>query len=827
MRRWCRPGSRLALVLGAVALPLLAARGSAQAPAGEPVVPEKAGKEFHALRITGAPPVVDGVLDDDVWTRAEAIDDFVQNEPDNMAPPRDRTVVQIAYDDRTLYAAVRCFTKDPSLVTTGLGRRDNLPPSDLIRMSFDTRHDHQNAVVFETNPSGMQNDYLFYEDTRQSPDFDAVWNVRTTIAADGWFAEYAIPFSQLRFTVRPGERTVWGFNLRRDHYRAGGYDRWVPTPRGAAGFVSRFGHLVFEQTMAPPRRIEILPVALARAERPAEGALTGSGQFGLDARLGLGTSATLSATLNPDFGQVEQDPAVLNLTVFENFFPERRPFFVEDSRMFVPPFPVFLPFHSRRIGRAPGRLALRDGDVEISRPEQTTILGAAKVTGRKDRWVYGGITALTAPEYAVVDAPVTSASGETVMHRTERLVEARTLYGVGRLRRDSRNGQSNVGLMATSVVRDGDADAFTGAADFSWRWASNKAQWTGLALGTYAPVDGRQQSGLAAVSNLSYDAKHIGLFSHVDRVTPTFRNSDLGFLGARVDRTNVNVSVSVRQPDPRGIFRSQGVFLFGQRSWNQDRLVFDSGLSGGIDLVFRNFSGLFVQAGHDFRRLDDLDSRGGPPIVKPGGWQTFLGLRSDSRKTWQVFLNNNLRTDEAGTNMRSTNLTLRVQPTGRLQVSVAGSYDRGHDAAQWIENTDATGDGETDHVYGRLERHVVSLTGRGTFAFTRDMTLEAYLQPFVAVGDYTDIRRLARPSSFDFAPVTLADNPDFNTKSLRSNVVFRWEYKRGSTFYAVWNLSAADEARPGVFSAGRDLADAFRGRGTHVFILKLTYWLGL
>ena len=175
----------------------------AQPSAQEPIVPEKAGKDFHALRITGTPPRIDGLLDDEVWTRAQAIDDMVQNEPDNMAPPRDGTTVQVAYTDRMLYVAVRCRT-DVVPLTTGLGRRDNLPPSDLIRLSFDPRHDHQNAYVFETNPSGMQSDYLFYDDTRQSPDYDAVWDVRTRVEADHWTAEYAIPFSQLRFAVVPG-----------------------------------------------------------------------------------------------------------------------------------------------------------------------------------------------------------------------------------------------------------------------------------------------------------------------------------------------------------------------------------------------------------------------------------------------------------------------------------------------------------------------------------------------------------------------------------------------------------------------------------------------
>ena len=223
-----------------------------------------------------------------------------------MEPPRDRTTVQIAYDDRALYVAVRCYAKNSSQITAGLGRRDNPPPSDLIRMSFDPRHDHQNAYVFEVNPSGVQNDYIFYDDTRQSPHYDAVWEVGTSITSEAWFAEYRIPFSQMRFTVRPGERSVWGFNLRRDIYKTGEYYRWVATPRGAAGFVSRFGHLIFDDDLAPPRRVEVLPVSLARLEHATSSSTEASGAAGVDLRVGLGTAATLSATINPDFAQVEQ-----------------------------------------------------------------------------------------------------------------------------------------------------------------------------------------------------------------------------------------------------------------------------------------------------------------------------------------------------------------------------------------------------------------------------------------------------------------------------------------------------------------------------------------
>lgn len=804
-----------------------AAQSPAAATESEPAVPEKAGKDLHAYRIRGASPRLDGVLDDDVWKLAQAIDDFVQNEPDNMAPPRGRTVVQAAYDERTLYVAVRCFMKDASQIGAGLGRRDSPPPSDRIMVGLDPRHDHQNGFIFEANPSGVQSDYMFVDDTRMNRDFDAVWEVRTRIAHDGWYAEYAIPFSQLRFTVRPGEKVVWGLNVRRDYLKAGGFDLWVPIPRGAAGQVSRFGHLIFDEPLSPPRRIELLPVVLGRREMAPTSAADHSAQVGLDVRVGLGTSTTLSATLNPDFGQVEQDASVLNLSIFETFYPEKRPFFLEDSRIFDTGFPQFRPFHSRRIGRSPGRLALKSGDTVIERPDQTTILGAAKLTGRRNRWVYGGLGAITAPEYALVEPGRTDAAPAGAPTRLERLIEPRTLYSVGRVRRDSRNGQSNLGAIATAVVRDGDADAFTGGPDFALRWDRNRGSLTGMLLGTDAPFGSVRRQGLAAASNFGYFRKHAGVSAHYDYVSPSFRNADIGFLGGRVNKTNVNYGVNVGQPDPRGPFRSVFAFAGSSQSWNNERVFFDKAFWTGGNVQFRNFSTVFFQVIRQLARLDDLDTRGGPPILRPAILGLFGGFNSDSRKTWRLSLSASRFRDAAGGSEGNIEPSAQLQISGRLQASLSGSFQWGREAAQWIANTDATGDGVTDYVYGRLERHVVSLTGRATYAFSRDMTLEAYLQPFVAVGDYTDIRRLARPRTFEFEPVTLSTNPDFNTKSLRSNIVFRWEYKRGSTLFVVWNTSTLDAARPGVFAAGRDLRDAFAAPGTHVLLVKLNYWMGL
>lgn len=814
----------LVVVAVTVSVPVLAQPAvRTSAVRGEPSVPEKDGKEIQAYYVGETPPRIDGKLDDEIWQKAQAIEDMVQNDPDNMKPPTERTVVKIAYDNRSVYVGVINYMQDPLKITTALGRRDTSPRSDSIKITFDPRHDHLTAYTFDANPLGVQGDMTWFDDNRSSTDYDAVWDVKTQIQSDGWTAEFRIPFSQLRFTITPGQPVVWGFNVRRDIVHNAEMIRWVATPRGAQGFVSRFGHLTFAKPPAAPRRLEVQPFTLARQQH-----LTGSGSDqrlsgGLDFRMGLGTATTLSASVNPDFGQIEQDPAVLNLSVFETFFPEKRPFFVEDSRTLVATCCTAVPmFHSRRIGQRPGRFAVPSGETVLERPDATTILGATKVTGKANGWTYGGLTALTNHEYA----RVRTSDGQ----EAERLIEPMTSYNVGRIQKDIFGGSSNVGGLGTAVLRDGDVDAYTGSVDYSLRWSMNKYTWNGQWTGTRSAVSRVMKDGFGGVTNFNYSSKHVGVFSHYDYFNSTFKNSDLGFLFGRNNRTQINGGVSLSQPDPgkllpflRSINWNTGGFV----SFNNDNLKLGENYFSGVNGQFLNYWNFFVGTGRSRDSFDDLDTRGGPPIVVPGAWFVDSFVGSDSRKRVRVNVDGHFSGTRVGGYNRSVNLNLNVEPKPQVQASISTGYTRGHDAAQWIRNADVTGDGVTDHVYGELDRHVVNVTARGTYAFTRDMTLECYLQPFVAVGDYTNFRRLARARSFDFDPVAISDNPDFNSKSYRSNVVFRWEYRRGSTLYLVWNTSNGDASRSGEFSAFRDLRTGFGAAGTQVLMVKLNYWLGL
>ncbi len=249
-------------------------------------------------------------------------------------------------------------------------------------------------------------------------------------------------------------------------------------------------------------------------------------------------------------------------------------------------------------------------------------------------------------------------------------------------------------------------------------------------------------------------------------------------------------------------------------------------VGGGGFFELRNFWSGGAGVFHGFQSLDDLDTRGGPPILSPAGSNSFFFFESDSRKTWRISAGSNINWNDVGGYSYSFGPGVTLQPSTRLQASISTNLELGRTDAQWIENQDADGDGNDDtYVYGTLNRHVVDMTFRATYAIQRDLTLQVFLQPFVAVGDYFNIRQLAEPRSYKFVPATVSEDPDFNDKSLRGNVVLRWEYLRGSTLYVAWNMSTSDAARPGMFSVGRDIKDAFRAPGTHAVLVKVSYWL--
>ena len=432
---------------------------------------------------------------------------------------------------------------------------------------------------------------------------------------------------------------------------------------------------------------------------------------------------------------------------------------------------------------------------------------------------------MTSREYGVVDVSTESGDGTTLTLRKQKLIEPRSIYTVGRVARTVLADTSNVGFIATNVARELGPNASVVGADASLRRDRNRLAVNGHAVVTRAPVDGVVRTGMGGVANAGYTTKYYNVNGHYDHFSPSFHNTDLGFFSSRPDKNELSGGAFLYQPDPKGILRSSWINVYSGHQWNDARLNIGgwTGVNGNVN--FMNYWHVFLGLTHRGAHYDDVDTRGGPPILFPGNSFFNVNVDSDSRKQWGGGLHLFALHDTTGGYALQAGPYVRLQPSQRLLGSISIDVVSARDSAQWIKNVDADGDGGEDNVYGTLRRHEIDITSRATYSFTRDLTLEGYLQPFVAVGHYGDVRKLARPKSFDFTPVALQDDPDFNRKSIRGTVVLRWEYVRGSTLFAVWNLSTSDEAlRKGIYSPWRDLGGAFGAPATNTFAIKLSYW---
>lgn len=785
-------------------------------------------RPMQAVRLTGAVPRIDGVLDEEVWASAPRYSGFIQREPDEGQPATEETAVQLVYDDEALYVGITAFDRQPEKIAARLARRDQWTEADAVQVSIDAHHDHQTAYFFEINAAGSQREGIVTNDGQGWNPWDYTWNGvwegHQSHSADGWCAEFRIPYHVLRFS--PQEHYVWGLNVTRYLSRRKEKSLWVMVPSNQSGWVSHFAHLEGITAIAPTRAVEVLPYALGRSTFADE-----DDQFanlGGDLRYSVSSGISLNATLNPDFGQVEADPARLNLSVFEDFQEERRPFFVEGAQNFQTPIQLF---YSRRIGRQPGHFEVPDGYEIADQSDFTTILGAAKLTGKtRHQTSFGLLSAVSADEHGDLDSAYTDPlTGEAKAAYRRFLLEPRTHFLVGRVKQDLFTGTSHVGLMATALDRRLGQDAYAGGVDWNLKWRNNAYDFWGQTAFSRAPdEDGKLQRGLA---NMMVLGKRNGWLRGElwwEAFSKGFEVNDLGFQG----RNNYYQSwlwLQARQDKPWGIFRSS--VLEGGR-WgmgNFDGVTLEQGMFAETRNQFRNYWWLEIELFHRFRGWDDLDTRGGPLIAQPARTGFQFELSSDDRKALSAFFDGEWGSDSAGSNWSEIGAGLTLRPSARLELRWRPGYEYYFNKAQWLENEDADGNGEDDHfVYGELRSRTLDLTTRASLIFSRDLSLEFYLQPFISSGDYRNFKELARPKSFEFAAhAAPEDNPDFRQRSLHSNAVLRWEYRPGSTLFLVWSQARDHETEVPRFRPWGDLGSSFTDEGSNIFLLKLNYWLNL
>ncbi len=830
---------------------------TALASAAAPIAPATA----VAVR-TAEPVVVDGRPDDAIWRTAPVIADFTQFAPVEGGPARFRTEARVAFDDRSFYVFIRAYDSEPAKISRVLARRDVRPPTDQLKIVIDAFHDRRSGFEFAVSPGGVKRDYAIYDDSNEDGSWDGVWDVATQVDSLGWTAEFAVPLSQLRYPSSPTH--TFGFGIWRDIERYKERVSWPAYRPSQIGFVSQLGDLTGIDGIPAPRRFDVMPYAVAKNEpRPTAAGFERHQSFtaGADFKYGLTSNFTLDGTVAPDFGQVEQDPAVLNLTVFETFLQEKRPFFLEGTGVYQ--FPVNSNqvnnngeglFYSRRIGREP-QLAPMFGDA--SSPTSTTILGAAKLTGRSA----GGLTV------GALDAVTRREVG-----RSDLTIEPATNYGVLRLQQDLNNHKSGVGLILTSVNRSLDStssdllrrSAYVGGLDARHQFGPG-GNYLLTAAVTASRIDGSHAAVLSTQTDpahyyqrpdgqlevdttrttLAGDAETVHFAKYgggivtfetsYQRISPGYEINDLGFLN-RADWQDQSTWV--------GLQFLRRTKLYDQLRWNFNQwlnwnsagdLLIERAVNTNVHVQFHN--NWYLHAGGSLGQLgatfSDRGTRGGPALRQSSYAAPWVEIQGDERRVLypDVFAQI-VRTDEGLTRRVNVNPTLQVRFSARTTPSLGMSYSRNQDNTQFYGNfVDAAG--ATHYTFAHLDQTTIGLTFRVDYTASPTLTLQIYANPFVSKGTYSDVREVvdARAAKYAdrFAPygdAAVAANPGaFNVKEFNSSTVLRWEYRPGSSLYLVWTQGREDtEPIEGTRPLSGDLDRLFSVPPANTFLIKVVHW---
>ena len=805
------------------------------------------------------PPAIDGKGDDPLWKTAQTITGFRVFDPLEDGQPTMQTEARVAYDDRNLYVLVRAFDPHPDSIMALLSRRDERTQSDYVRIIVDSYHDRRTGYEFMVNPAGVQRDIYLYNDSNEDVTWNAVWEAKTSIDSLGWLAEFRIPLSQLRYAERSSH--TFGLGIHREVARLNERSSWPLWRRSEVGIASQLGEIRGFQGLASPRRAEVMPYTVQANDSKRRGGDWGRAQrmsIGGDVKYGLSSNLTLDATINPDFGQVEADPAVLNLGAFEQFFDERRPFFLEGTGIFR--YDIDCndgqctgPFYSRRIGRSP-QLGFRSGD-PAAVPLNSTILGAAKVTGRLSKGLSVGILDAVTGRESVADSLT---------------VEPRTNYFVARAQQDLRGGRSGFGVMLTAVNRQLDSrtddflrrEAYTAGIDFRHRFGNNgnfqvSGQLYGSAVRGSAEAIARTQlspvhffqrpddgvafdstrtslTGVGSGFGLSKNGGGIlRFYSGVWYKSAGLEINDVGFMTNVNNMGQSNWAALVFQ-EPRWFYRRWQLNVNQWNSWLTNGLSTGHGGNINTNAQLRNMWFVYAGLGSDVTSYCDACLRGGPALRKDPSMQGWAGLTGDQRNSvYPAFDASFSRRDGGRTFSYSAGPSINARIASAFSTTVGINFSRNRDDRQWVGNFGDVASDTTHHTVAHLDQKTVSLTTRLNWTASPTLSLQVYAQPFVTGGDFSDWRSVTSPraAAYDarFTPFTQRGSPeDFNFKQFRSNTVLRWEYRPGSTLFFVWAQGRAqDGLDAGTFRFGRDYRRLFSAHPENTFLVKASYWFAM
>lgn len=816
----------------------------------------EAARTSAAATFAATAPVIDGRDDDAVWSTAQVIRDFRMFDPVDDGDPRFATEARVAYDAENLYVFVRAFDPHPDSIIGLLSRRDEKTQSDQLKIMIDAYHDGRTGVELAVNPSGVKRDYAILNDIEEDGSWDAVWDVATRVDSLGWTAEFRVPLSQLRFN--PDSSNTFGFGVWRDVARYNERYGWPLYLRKRPGLASQLGTITGLKGLRASTRLEVAPYTVARtwnAPRAAGFAQQSHVTAGADLKYGITSNLTLTGTINPDFGQVEADPAVLNLSAFETFFPEQRPFFLEGQSNFR--FDLNCSdsicsglFYSRRIGRAP---QLGGVYADPSNPTASAIMSAGKVTGRLANDVtVGALDAVTQRE--------TSTGGRTI--------EPQTNYFVGRAQREFDHGGSSVGFMITDVHRDMDqftapylrGNASVGGVDGRYQFGGGNFELRGNAA--FSQVTGSQQAialtqqstvhnYLRPDDDIAYDPTRTSLSGYtgqfsvnklgggmtrgtvvVQGFSPGFEVNDVGFL-SHANQADESVWIQVHQDNPGHLYRAWNLNFNHWADWSWDGTPTD--LGGNVNYHLELPNSMWLHMGEGVNNaggtLCAVCMRGGPAVRADLATNGWFEVDGDPRWKLMPSMPFNWSTGDAG---RSSSWNVSPSTTfrfsSRFVSTIAYSFSHTINATQYNGTFGVVGSDTTHYTIARLDQTTRAVTLRMSFTATPTLSFQVYAQPFASRGDYSDWLQVANARAGQwtdrYAAYDGGDPGAFQVSQYRSNAVVRWEYRPGSVLYLVWTQQRDQDisgalARTGAFGLDQ-LPDA---HPLNVLLIKGSYWL--
>lgn len=828
-------------------------------------------------------PIIDGKIDDVSWNIVKWDTNFIENEPDENTEPTYQTAFKIIYDAKYLYVAIRAFDADPDKIEKRLSRRDSFE-GDRVNVVIDSYYDKRTAFLFTTTAAGVKGDEFATDNGNNIDDsWNPIWYTKATIDDKGWIAEMKIPLSQLRFGK--AKEQVWGLNVVRQIFRKNEMSLWQRVPKDAPGFISEEGELRGLIDLKSQKQIEIQPFTVAEYKSfPKEvGNPFRDGQdfnfnAGLDAKIGVTNDLTLDLTVNPDFGQVEADPSSISLDGFEIFFDEQRPFFVENKNIFDFEFANNQDnlFFSRRIGRSPqGYPDINSGEF-VDQPQNTTILGAAKFSGKtKNGWSIGVLESLTSKEFATIDNNGT---------RRKEIVEPSTNYFVGRLQKDFNEKNTYVGGIFTATNRTFSSNlsylrkaAYTGGVDFKHQWKNRKFYALGNVI--VSRVEGSKEAITNTQTSLTHlfqrvDASHVSVDTNRTSLTgtggkfemgkasvghwtynagfiwrsPELELNDIGFL-RQADDMKQYFNINYQILKPVGNFRNINANLEQFTTYDFDGNYNRMQYKFNFNATFKNNSWISTGFMHKPRIYINTILRGGPRFRfsrENANWG-FVG--SNTQKKFKF------RMGYVYSHAKQNNFSLfriesgfSYQPTNALNISFNPEYSKNPNKTQYVTTSDFNGIAR--YINAEIDQQVLSASMRINYAINPDLTIQYYGQPFVFRGRYKNFNYITNPVaddlydrfhlyndqqiSFDGSSYLIDEdtdgntdytvgNPDLSFVEFRSNLVLRWEYIPGSEIFLVWsqgNTGLQDPTDTLFKSLNNQL---FREKAENTFLIKMTY----